>query len=502
MFTPQEQSTLAVITIGYFLVLIGVSVWIGIKQIRTYDDYNVASRNVGLFPLILTYVGTAIGGSLLLGIMTNGYVNGMGEQWFNIAIFVASVVMAVFMIKRIRQLGDRHNYVTIGDFAAHRFGGGARIPTTLSVLTAYCAITGMQFVSIALVLDVIANVDLVPAMLISWAMLTLKTVFGGLKAVVWQDAVHGTLQTVAVFGLFVLVLWLVGDFSQVTANARAAGEADMVSLFGIDPGAVAVYALTVGAYQLVRQDLWQRAWAGRDLKTVTTGYWISIVLMTVTIVMVVWIGVWARFGLGIESEDPALIYYEVLVELLPFELVVLLIVALLATIISCADSFFMCGASSIVNDVIKPRLAPDTSQRALLWWSRGAVVITSVIALALAFAVPRLVELWVAGTAMLVSGLLFPALMALYLRRVSGRAAIAAMWVGLVVSVGWTVIGGENMTGIHPVFLGFPLSIVTYVALHALDAKAGRLEEFAGEPPIDPADDPLVQEGDVEAGTR
>lgn len=481
MFTEGQQTVLAVTTVLYFLFLLGVSVWIGVRQIRTYDDFNVASRNVSLFPLILTYVGTAIGGSLLLGIMTNGYVLGMGQQWFNIMIFVVSVIMALFVIRRIRELGEEHRYVTIGDFTAHRFGPGARMPTTLSVLTAYCAVTGMQFVSIALVLDLIAGIPLTQGILISCLVLTLKTVFGGLKAVIWQDAVHGTLQTVAIFGLFVLVLVVAGDMSTVSENARAVGEGQMVSLFGIGAGEVLVYALTVGAYQLIRQDLWQRAWAARDLRTVMTGYWISIVLMTVTIVMVVWIGVWARFGLGIESADPALIYYEVINELVPFPVVVVLIVALMATVISCADSFFMCGASSIVNDVIRPRLSPDTDQRTLLRWSRAAVVITSAIALVLALAVPRLVELWVTGTAMLVSGLLFPALMALYLPRVSARAGIAAMWSGLGVAVLWTLLGGA--TGIHPVLVGFPVSVLTFLVVQTLDSRRGALVGNAGSPP-------------------
>ncbi|WP_179579232.1 sodium:solute symporter family transporter [Kineosphaera limosa] len=194
MYDAGQQMVLGTITISYFVFLILVSVWIGMTKIHTYDDYNVASRNVGLFPLILTYVGTAIGGSLLLGIMTNGYSLGMGQQWFNIAIFVASVVMAVFFVKRIRVLGSRNNYVTIGDFTAHRFGSAARLPTTVSVLTAYCAITGMQFVSVALILNVTANIDVTLAIFIAWVMLTLKTIFGGLKAVIWQDAVHGTIQ--------------------------------------------------------------------------------------------------------------------------------------------------------------------------------------------------------------------------------------------------------------------------------------------------------------------
>lgn len=478
MFTSAQGDFLLYMTIGYFLFLVGVSVWIGVKKIRTYEDYNVASRGVSLFPLILTYVGTAIGGSILLGFMTDGYNMGQGQQWYNVVIFVAGVIMATLLIKKIRTLGDRNNYVTIGDFTAHRFGNQARIPTTISVLTAYAAITGMQFVAVGLVLNLVAGVPMNLAIIISAIMLTLKTVFGGLKAVVWQDAFHGTIQTLAVFGLFVLILVTVGDFDQVRANAAALGESAHLSVFHIGFAEVAVYALTIGAYQLVRQDLWQRAWAGRDLNTVIRGYWVAIIIAAITGVLVIWMGVMARYGLEIDSEDPSQIYYEIITELLPFELVVVLIVALLATIISCADSFFMCGASSIVNDVIKPALKGKPSQKSLLFWSRVAVVITGVIALVLALLVPRLVELWVTGTAMLVSGLLFPALVALFAKKVSGRGAIIAMWVGLAVSVGWTLAGSPFG---HPVFLGFPASIITYVIFHVVDRD--RLAEYAGLPP-------------------
>lgn len=462
----------------YFALLVGISIWIGVRKIRNYDDYNVASRNVSIYPLILTYVGTAIGGSTLLGFMTSGYDLGMREQWYMIAVLVFGVVMAVFMVKRIRRLGEKHRYVTIGDFTAHRFGNHARVPTTISVLTAYAAITGMQFIAVGLVLNLVAGVPMTLAIIISAVMLTLKTVFGGLKAVIWQDAVHGTIQTLAVFGLFVAVAILAGDPATIRSNAESMGELGNLNMMNIGVAELGVYALTLGAYQLVRQDLWQRAWAAKDLKTVMRGYWISIFVAAATTGVVIWIGVMARYGLGIESEDSSLIYYEIANTIMPFEIVVVMVVALLATVISTADSFFMAGSSSIINDIIRPLLKGTPSQKRLLRWSRISVVITGILALGLALAVTDLIGLWTTGTAMLVSGLLFPALVALYAKRVSGRGAILAMWVGLIISVGWTLIGSPFA---HPVFVGLPASILTYFIFHYVDRT--RLVWHAGEPP-------------------
>jgi len=478
MFTDSQNSILLYLTMIYFAFLVGVSVWIGLRKIRTYDDYNVASRNVSIYPLILTYVGTAIGGSTLLGFMTTGYDLGMREMWYMIAVFAFGVVMAAFMVKRIRRLGEKYQYVTIGDVTAHRFGNHARVPTTISVLTAYAAITGMQFIAIGLVLNLVAGVPLTLAIVVSAIMLTLKTVFGGLKAVIWQDAVHGTIQTLAVFGLFVAVTVIAGDTSTIRSNAAAMGELGNLDMMNIGAAELGVYALTLGAYQLVRQDLWQRAWAGKNLKTVIRGYWISIVVAAVTTGVVIWIGVVARYGLGIESEDSALIYYEVSNAIMPFEVVVVMVVALLATVISTADSFFMAGSSSIINDIIRPLLKGTPTQKALLRWSRLSVVITGVLALGLSLAVTELIGLWTTGTAMLVSGLLFPALLALFAKKISGRGAIYAMWAGLIISVGWTLLGSPIG---HPVYFGLPASVLTYVIFHYLDR--GRLVEYAGKPP-------------------
>src|SRR5699024_1302795 len=120
------------IVLAYFIFLFGLSFYIS-RNVKTYDDYNVAGRGVGLFPLILTFVGTAIGGSILLGYITNGYVLGMGQQWMNIGTLITSVIIVIFLGKKIRAMGEKYDMVTIGDFTALRFGEGARLPTAISM---------------------------------------------------------------------------------------------------------------------------------------------------------------------------------------------------------------------------------------------------------------------------------------------------------------------------------------------------------------------------------
>lgn len=477
MFSGQERMILGVIVIVYFVLLFAFSLYINHRQIKSYDDYNVAGRSVSIYPIILTFVGTAIGGASLLGYMENAYKLGMGQQWLNIGGFIAGAIMAFAFLKKIRELGEKYNMVTIGDYTAMRFGEPARIPTVISILVAYCAITGMQFVAIATILNLTIGTSMTLGILISWVLLTLKTYFGGLKSVIWQDAVHGTIQTVGIVILFVVIIFAAGGWSSVSENAISLNQGDNLSLFGITPTEVLIYLLTIGAYQFVRQDLWQRFWAAKDQKTAIRGYWISIIIAALTGIFVMTIGVFGRYGLQLENANPALIYYEVIGSVFSFPFIVVMVVVLLATVISTADSFFMAGASSIINDIIKPRMKNPTDAK-LLQYSRYSVGIVSLFALLLALYIPQLVNLWVTGTAMLVSGLLAPVAFGLFWKRTTKIAGVASMWIGLVVATSWQILG--HPFGIHPVFLGLPISIISLIVISLLtkpDALENELKQ-------------------------
>ncbi|WP_181348057.1 sodium:solute symporter [Thalassobacillus sp. CUG 92003] len=475
MFSNQQETLLIIIIAIYFVFLFGLSLFVN-RNVKTYEDYNVAGRSTSLMPLVLTFVGTAIGGSILLGYMTKGYQFGMGQQWLAIGFTLTSIVIAAFLLKRIRLLGKKYNMVTMGDFTALRFGEGARVPTVLSILCAYSAITGMQFVAIATILKLTIGLSITTGILISWALLTLKTYFGGLKSVMWQDAIHGTIQTVGIFFLLVVIMVMVGDWGALAVQARNAEGGNMLSIFNISPSEFLVYMLTIGAYQFVRQDLWQRFWAAKDDKVAKTGFWIAIVLGFLTAAVTIVIGFLGKYGLNITGIDSSLIYYEIIGQILPFSLVVVMLIALLATVISCADSFFLAAASSVVNDIVKPRLG-DVNDKKMLLYSRLSVVVVSIISLLLALYIPQLVTLWITGTAMLVSGMLAPVLFGLFWRKTTKAAGLAAMWIGLIIAVGWQIAG--HPFGLHPVFLGLPISIITLVTVTLVSGQEKEHEMYS-----------------------
>lgn len=474
MFNERETLYLSIVVVLCALFLIGLSYFF-YRRIRTYDDYIVAGRSAGTFPLICTLVGTAVGGSTMLGFMSKGFQQGVGQIWLPGAITIAGVLLLLFFVRRIRAYGERHQMVTLADFMVRRYGDGARLPTLLSMICAYSAITGMQFVAIATVLNLVFDLPLAYGIVLTWLVLTLKTYLGGLKAVIWSDAILGTLQTVGVFFLLAVVYHLAGGWGGIADSDKLAEQPGFLEVSGIAPSDLFVYLLTIGAYQFVRQDLWQRFWAAKNAQAAYSSYAVAVVFTMLIGGAAVLIGVFASLGLNIRLDNPDLVFYGVLEATLPLPLIVLMIVVLLSTVVSCADSFFIAGASSIANDIIKPRLKTQ-DDRLLLRMSRYSVLIMSVIALGLALYAPRLVTIWILGSAMLVCGVLVPALAALLFDDLNPRAGVAVMWAGLFSAVLWQVLG--QPFGVHPVFVGLPVSLLALPLLFRGRRAAGLSRQY------------------------
>src|SRR5699024_8234083 len=143
-------------------------------------------------------------------------------------------------------------------------------------------------------------------------------------------------------------------------------------------------------------------------------------------------------------------------------IVKVMIIALSDAVISTADCFFIACSSSIVNDIIRPKIY-FASQTKMSFYIRISVLIVYLIALLLAFMIIVLVNLMVTGTAMAVSGLLVSVIFGMFLDKPTNIAGVTAMWLGLGSSVIWTLLG--HPFNLHPIMIGLPLSIITLLIM-------------------------------------
>src|SRR5690625_6173343 len=96
----------------------------------------------------------------------------------------------------------------------------------------------MQFVDIATILNLTNSLNITLGIFIGWALLTLKTYFGGLKTVIWHDVVNGTILTLGMILLFITVLSVTGGWSTISEAASSVNQENMMSIFNIAPSEI------------------------------------------------------------------------------------------------------------------------------------------------------------------------------------------------------------------------------------------------------------------------
>ena len=142
----------------------------------------------------------------------------------------------------------------------------------------------------------------------------------------------------------------------------------------------------------------------------------------------------------------------------------LLFAALMAAIMSTADSQLLVSASAITNDVLK-KLNKDISDNKLMWISRGVVVLISVLALILAIngsdSIMGLVSYAWAGFGAAFGPLM---ILSLYWKRMNLYGAYASVISGFLVVILWNTFLAAS-TGIYELLPGFIISLIVGVVV-------------------------------------
>ncbi|MEA5389542.1 sodium:solute symporter family protein [Haloarculaceae archaeon H-GB11] len=192
---PSLQATVALVTIGVYLVVVlavGYRGWqVGTLEV---DDWMAAGRDLGLVVLLFSYAATYHSAFAFLGI--GGYVYGNGIGIFGAAfLWIALSGLLLWVLgSRVWLLGKKYGHITPADLLEDLYESpllGKLVSLTLVVVTfPYVAI---QLIGSGLVFETATN-GLVSFEVGAGVLLVVSVLYvwlGGLRAVAWTDTVQG-----------------------------------------------------------------------------------------------------------------------------------------------------------------------------------------------------------------------------------------------------------------------------------------------------------------------
>lgn len=203
---------LAIVFIIYIfaLVYVGYYAW---KKTKSSEDFMIAGGDTHPAIMALSYGATFISTAAIVGFGGVAGQYGMSILWLSfLNIFVGIFIAFVFLGKRTRKMGHALGSLTFPEFLGKRFK--SKGIQTISGLIIFCAMplyAAVVMIGAARFLESSLLIDFNICLLILTIIITFYVLFGGIKGVMYTDALQGVIMVAAMAFLLVFVYWMFGD---------------------------------------------------------------------------------------------------------------------------------------------------------------------------------------------------------------------------------------------------------------------------------------------------
>ncbi|NYT06822.1 MAG: sodium:solute symporter family protein [Methanomicrobiales archaeon] len=507
----MAASTSTIIAIAaIYLVMIFALGYLGYKRTKEAEDYLVAGRKAHPVIIALSYGATFISTSAIVGFGGQAANLGMGLIWLTVFNIGVGILLAfVIFGKKTREVGHRLRAVTFPDLMGKVYQSpfmqvvsGLVIIVGMPLYTAAVLIGGAQFIKETVGLSY--GVSLVGFAVI----VAIYVIFGGLIAVMYTDAVQGTIMLIGMAILLVSTYLILGGVT--AAHTALTGMADLVPAKLAEQGMngwtvmpdlgspiwftlVTTLVLGVGIGVLAQPQLVVRFMTAKDSRSLNRAVLVGgpFILMMTGVAFTVGaltnvyfyrtagqIAIQAAGG-NVDAIIPVFINSS-----MPEWFVVLFMVTLLAAAMSTLSSLFHAMGTALICDVWGRGRECALSLRA----NQLGVLVMIVASVIVAFLMPG--SIIAIATAMFMglcaSAFLPVFAVAVYCKKPDPRAAKASLVVGALTWFIWalfvnsryaTVFGlskvvlgtvsilGYPWNAIDPIIIALPLSAITILVL-------------------------------------
>ena len=202
---------LAIILIIYIFALVAVG-YVAWRGTNSSEDFMIAGKDTHPYIMALSYGATFISSAAIVGFGGVAAQYGMSILWLAFLNILIGVFFAfIFLGKRTRRMGHALGSLTFPEFLGKRFNSkfiqsfsGLVIFGAMPLYAAVVMIAAARFLESSLMINFSVG------LLILALIITLYVFFGGIKGVMYTDALQGTIMLVAMVFLLVFVYVMFG----------------------------------------------------------------------------------------------------------------------------------------------------------------------------------------------------------------------------------------------------------------------------------------------------
>ena len=425
---------------AYFLILSAIAIWAARREKKLSSDYFLAGRDVGWLAVGASLFASNIGSEHLVGLAGTGAASGLAVGHFE---WLASLILLLLGWLFV-PFYLRSGVYTMPEFLERRYNSASRAYFTWVSIVGYVltkisvtlfaggvvmkAVTGLDFWTSAAILIIITG---------------LYTLLGGLRAVIYTEVMQAVVLIAGSVALTLVGLSAVGGWSGLEARVppdffsmwKPSNHADF-------PWTGIVFGAPILGiwYWCTDQHIVQRVLAARNIQEARQGTVFAGFLKILPVFIFVVPGIIAAaLYSDVRSGGSADAAYPILVtRLLPAGLKGLVLAGMLAALMSSLASAFNSCSTLLTWDVYR-KWRPNATEAQLVTVGRVTTVILVILGLAwipfMKYVSPQLYIYLQSIQAYIAPPIAACFLLGILHRRLNGKGALAALWVGFVLGM-------------------------------------------------------------------
>lgn len=351
-----------VIVVVYLVLLVAMG--FSFRQQNTKDDYFLGGRTLGWKALTLSVMATQLSAiSFISAPAFVGLREGGGLHWLSYELGVPLAMLLV--LGTVLPALYRSGFVSIYDYLEQRFGRSTRILISFVFQFSRAFATGIMIYAVSLILQGTMGIEAWQAIVLTGVITVLYSLQGGMKAVVYGDAIQMiiiVLGTVACIGFGLHYLGGFGEFVSKVDPSRL--DAIKPSSLGFDGEGFGLLPMIFGGFVLYAsyygcdQTQAQRALAAKDtrdlrymmLANATVRFPITILYCLSGLIVGTLAMTESSFMSQIPADNPDWMMPVFILNYLPHGMIGILVVAILAAAMSSLSSAINSLAAVSIED--------------------------------------------------------------------------------------------------------------------------------------------------------
>jgi len=440
------------IIVAYFVGVMAFGSFFG-KYIKGTKEFFFAGQKLSWWLIAMSCVATTVGSYSFVKYSQAAFKYGFSStqtyinDWFWMPFWMFGWLPIIYFSR----------ITSVPEYFEKRFGRNTRTAATVIMLLYLIGYVGINLYTMGVALHKLLGWNVFWAAVMTAAICAVYVTLGGQTSVIMTDLLQGILLLIAGFALFFLGLHYLGGFdvfwSHLPVSFKSAfpafnhpPEFNFVGIFWQDGMA------NTPAFYFMHQGLILRFLSAKSVREARKASVVVIVILmplaAIAVANVGWVGrAMVNMGLlspNIDSKDVFVVVSEILCKPGVFGLI---LAALIAALMSTADTLINAVSVITVNDIYRPYIKKNASDRHYLMIARIVSIITAILGIMLVPVYMGFKTIYAAHgafTAMMTPPLVVAILFGAFWKRYSEKAAL------------WTLIGGM---GIIFISIKFPIII-------------------------------------------